>query len=298
MANTARDLENVTQTPPSTPCVKPQKESVGEHAFNWFTYTGVGFLLNLGLSVAITDYFTHGKGKEALRWLSKQTAHGIGSAATVAPTKLENATYGFWKTNALMSGGHIVMAPIKLLEDNKSRVVHWINQKLGVDKPILKDGVEVPLSSLSDEELPPLYQDQPKQSWWNVIKRRAMGLALTSATGTMMGEKLQHKVEDTLTDKLFLPALQKSPSPALQNLASNDTFARYARLVSLDQFFTAITSAVTYLTNGSKKHEEPAQAAPSYNSTSTEAIEKHAKRNSFVDALTQQNTAPSMGMVV
>jgi hypothetical protein len=69
-----------------------------------------------------------------------------------------------------------------------------------------------------------------------------------------MGAKRQHAVEDFLTDKVILPTVRTTP---MQGLASNETFARYARLVSLDQFFTAITSTVTYVTNGARKEAAP-----------------------------------------
>ncbi len=283
----------------SPECEKPPCESKGERVFNYATYTGIGFLLNLGLSVAITDYFTHGKGSTLLRALSKHSANLLHDVSGASAAKLENTTYGFLKTNALQSGGHVVMVPIKLLEDSKRHIVHRINRFLGVDQPILKDGKEVPMAQLKEEELPELFEDQPKQSWWNVILRRATGLVFTTAIGTGLGEERLQKVEHTLTDKMFLPALRKLPSPAVQNLANNDTFARYARLVSLDQFFTLITSTVTYITNGAKKHEKapaPTTIVQSIPPLPLAMSDEASKRASFVEALNRGSPNAEMAV--
>jgi hypothetical protein len=229
-------------------------ESLGEKLFNYLTYGGVGFGINLGLSVIITDYFTHGKGNELLHSWSKKSAGTLHKISGTNIEKAENTAYAFLKTHLLMSGGHVVMVPIKLMEDSKRHIVHRINRMLGVDKPIIQNGKEVPISELAENDLPELYEDQPKQSWGRTVVRRLLAIAATMTVGTLMGKDFQHKVEDSITDKMMLPAMRAIPLKSAQNLAENDRFQRYARLVSLDQFFTVITSAVAYVTNGAKKH--------------------------------------------
>ncbi len=299
---TADTPTNAPVLPLAPSCQKPEKESVGEHIFNYATYGGVGFLLNLGLSVAITDFFTHGKGRGILRALSTHTAKPLAKLIGKEAAEIENTTYGFWKTNALMSGGHLVMWPIKVLEDHKRHIVHRINRFLGIDTPILKNGVAAPIGTLSEDELPALYEDQPYQSWWNIIKRRALGLMMTSALGTALGEGRLQQVEHSIADGILLPAMRNTPLPALQNLAKNDRFIRYTRLVSLDQFFALITSGVTYLTNGAKKHEENAPADPLSAQTLPATIPDRAmqmeiaKRASFVEALNRQSPSAEMAV--
>lgn len=252
--------------------------SLGERMFDYITYGGIGFGLNLGLSVLITDYFTHGNGEKLLQQLTKKSTGAIHGVSGIAPKKLENTVYSFWKTNLLMSGGHVVMIPIKLMEDSKRHMVHRLNLMLGVDQPILKNGEIVPVSSLSEDELPHLSEDQPKQSWLRTAYRRVLGISATMALGTMMGKQRMHDVEDVLTDKLILPSMRATPIKSVQNIAENERFQRYAKLVSLDQFFTVITSGIAYITNGAKKHEggdlPPLEPAPEYmtNSDSTHIL--------------------------
>lgn len=242
--------------------VKKRKRTTGERWFDYLTYGVVGFGVNLGLSVIITDYFTHGKGKEILQYLSKKSAASLHQLSGCDATKIENNTYGFLKTNLLMSGGHIVMIPIKLMEDSKRHIVHRINRLLDIDKPIIKNGVATSISSLSEDELPPLCEEQPKQSWAWTAMRRLIGISATMTVGTLMGKERLQKVEEVVTDNIMLPAIRNVPVSSIQHLAENDRFQRYARLVSLDQFFTVVTSVLAYLTNGAKKHNDKEDSIP------------------------------------
>lgn len=239
----------------------PKEKSTGERLFDWGTYGGIGFGLNLGLSVIISDYFLSGKGMKYLDGFSKGATKLLTKPEAANAKAIEERIFAFSKTNLLLMGGNILMIPVKVLEDNKRRAVYWLNRKLGCQPAIMKDGHEASLSELKDEELPTLYEDSEKQTWGNVVKRRLMGISATLVTGTLLGKDNQAKVEHAIADKMVLPAMESSNVRPIQNLARNDLFQRYTRLVALDQFFTIITSAVTYLTRSKK--DESASAATS-----------------------------------
>ena len=74
------------------------------------------------------------------------------------------------ETLSLLSGGWLLLVPMKYLEDNKRKIVHWLNDKMGVDQTAPNGHKETP------EEIH-IEKEQPHQSWGQVIWRRVQATA-------------------------------------------------------------------------------------------------------------------------
>lgn len=246
-------------------------QSKGEKLFTWGVYSGLNYWFNLASSIVMADYFCNKGGQKYI----EKGANGIANMfAKNNPTR-HAKVFGHSKTAlrtlTLLSGGWALVVPIKLLEDNKRSVVHWLNEKMGVDQTA-PDGHKMTPDEIYIE------QEQPKQSWLNVILRRTLATAAVMGTGHALNELARDR-KATEAFKLSNPESKDDPhggksrvekwvvdtvnkgldGVGATSLTKNKTgiFQRYLSLAALDTIFTKITAVIMYATNGSKKAHMP-----------------------------------------
>lgn len=265
--------------------VKPQM-SKGEKLFNWVTYKGLNYWVNLGLSVVMADIAIHGKGmwSKGLKYsISKTTQHISGALMSLSknPNKeaIERMVYDNTKVGyeslSLLTGGSILLFPLKFLEDNKRKIVHWLNNKMGVDQTA-PDGHEKTPEEIHIEK------EQPKQSVGNLIKRRLIGTVSVVGAGFVLDKlfKQKHMLLDTdpvklgWTEIIYDKKIQggkdyiektafKKINDVVKAISGGEGFkekgqiGRWTKLAILDSMFTVITAVVMYITSGAKKGKMP-----------------------------------------
>lgn len=300
---------------------KPEKQSIGEKIWHEFTYLGVNYGANLAISLVIWDFFVSGRGKPVQHFLDKQFTQGLQSTGMHAD---KAASYG--KTIAEMIfaplGGHLMMIPVKFLEDHARFITHKLNQVF--DSNYKYKDLQATMST-PETDLPPLSDEPSKQTWGQIAMRRGMGWGSVVAAGTALTKLrggryrniLQSETEDFVTWGMKETSKATSTT-ALTSLAENETFKRYLNLAALDAYFTVITSSVTEATkswfskDGDQKKEEPKTLAPLQTPTTlmqpasiashhAPMLQKHddlVARASFVDALNKQGSHSGTEMVV
>ena len=259
--------------PPAQPTshVK-QKASKGEKVFNATVYSALNYWVNLGLSLVVADHFVNKGGKI---WLTKG-AEKIGKMVARDPAALEATTRTAERTLetlSLLSGGWALLWPMKKLEDNKRPIVHWLNDKLGVDQTA-PDGHKETADEIFIEK------EQPKQSWIKIIFRRLLATGAVLGTGQALNVAMRDhaktaeweksasydKTRDpfggkAVTERFIIDNVNKGLKsgyvPNGEKIAENDTFKRYLGLAALDSIFTKITAVVMQVTNGAKKGRMP-----------------------------------------
>lgn len=245
----------------------PPKMSKGEKLYTWSVYSGLNYWLNLASSVVIADYFCNLKGKDVLNKGAEKLGKAIASSKLVGYDKAFKNSQTALKTLTLLSGGWLLIIPIKMLEDNKRPMVHWLNKKLGVDQTG-PDGREMKPDEIYIE------CEQPKQSWLNVIMRRTLATLAVVGTGhavnaafrdrekskTFTGEDDPHGgkavVERFVVDNVN-KVMKSGYVPGGKAFVDNARAQRYLGLAALDTVFTKITAVIMKITNGAKKAQMP-----------------------------------------
>ncbi len=257
---------------------QPQPEakmSKGEKIFDWSVYKGLNYWVNLISSVLIADYFINpeSKGRQNLDKSISRMTQGLTKMGVALKSAHHNSKVGL-ETFALLSGGTLLLVPLKLLEDRKRKSVHWINKKLGVDQTGA-DGKELTPDEIHIEK------EQPKQSWANVIWRRV--LASLAVVGVGLGVDHLGRDEKTIlpeekydlgfakvtydakvlggkeriTNNVFGAIDKATEAISGKKFAPNGRVSRWTKLFILDSVFTAITAGVMWVTNGAKKGKMP-----------------------------------------
>jgi len=243
---------------------KSEDMSKGEKAFDWAVYKGMNFWLNLGISMVITDFFTHGRGKPMFD-------KGVTRASKTLQSTGLNEKGSEWLsrialgTFSLNSGGNLLVIPLKYLEDNKRKVVHWINKNIYKDPQLAPDGhAETP------EEIH-IVEEQPPQSWGHIIWRRVQGFLATTAVGLSLDATFKKKLDvphvnekgHEVTYSYGQDRLAQGIVDAMKNLPMGEQLLsypwvkRYAFYASLDSIYTYITSTIMEKTKGTKHVKTP-----------------------------------------
>lgn len=271
------------------------KMSKGEKVFNWVTYQGLNYWTNLLLSVAAADRFINppdvkrtGKINEFIdgfinrqkldEWVSK-TTKAVANVTKKAGLnidlwKIHKKSNRGWESLMLLTGGTLLLLPLKFLEDNKRKIVHATNKKLGVSQ-VAPDGHEETPEEIHIEK------EQPKQSVGNLIWRRAIGTVTVVSTGIAIDkifeskkQKLDAKTVNLGWEEVHYPVRPKGGQANVEDTVfgwinkvakkmrgkefnKNGIVSRWTRLAILDTFFTAITASVMYVTSGAKKGKMP-----------------------------------------
>ncbi len=286
--------------------------SKGEKVYNWTVYSGINYWVNLISSVAIADYFTNKNGRKHLQKAIDKTAKAVASTGLLGIEKAHHHSRVSLETLSLLSGGWLLLIPMKIMEDNKRSIVHWLNGHLGISQ-CGPDGNQLTPDQIHIEH------EQPKQTWLNVIQRRI--LATLAVVG--VGSAVDHLAADkavkwdrmyTIDGKRYIEPtylhgkeraaqyITKKVNNGLNAITGSNKFGqnssswgqRWLKLAALDTVFTKITAVIMYVTNGSKKvdkHEmpEPAITAASLSPTSlatslvASALEDSPKEKGFTD---------------
>lgn len=249
--------------------------SKGEETFNWATYTGLNYWVNLISSVAIADYFLNPEsGGRAKLNKAVSAVTKIVNKAGLPLKKAHHHSKNILETLTLLSGGLLLLIPLKLMEDNKRPIVHKLNKKLGIEQKT-SDGREETPDEIHIEK------EQPPQSWGRVIWRRL--LATISVITVGMGldhfardknQKLPSEPHDLgwakvthdekvlggqkrITDKVFNVLDHGAKVFRGKHFAPNGIVSRWTKLAILDSVFTVITAVVMKVTSRAKKAKMP-----------------------------------------
>jgi|GEM_PF-3306757 len=261
------------------PLLEPT-QSKGEKVFNWSVYSGLNYWVNLGISIVVADIFTAGKGRKPLDWMIGKTAKGIASTKVMSLEKAHHNSRVGLETLTLLTGGWALLVPMKWLEDRKRPIVHWLNEKMGVDQTA-PDGHKQTAEEIYIKE------EQPKQSWGNVIKRRLIASAAVMGTGMVLDHALADKKQlrsseypidpydpnseiikreghlggkerttdfvANLVNKGYGKIVGKDP----KDIDRNHIAQRYLNLAVLDTIFTKLTAIIMHKTNGAGVGQAP-----------------------------------------
>jgi hypothetical protein len=242
------------------------KQSKGEKIYDWAVYSGINYWLNLAMSVVITDIFVNRKGRKAIEWGASTMAKGF-SKTGIAFDKAHHHSKTALETFMLLSGGNILLIPLKIMEDRKRPIVHWINKKMGVDQTA-PDGHELTPDEIYIEK------EQPQQSWPRVIGRRILGWIAVVTTGSLLNGALRDRSKPmpqqgqpdinggkNRTTKYVMGHANKLFNsgyfPGGKWLANNKYAQAYMGFTVLDLVFTKITAVIMHLTNGAGRKKMP-----------------------------------------
>ena len=262
-------------------CKDSQKPSMseGEKKFETIAYTGLNYWVNLISSIFMADYMLRSgtKGREFLDALIKKSAIGL-SKTQIIPLK---SAFEYSKTaietgTLLLGGTIVVMPPLKWLEDNKRKVVHWLNDKLGVDQTA-PDGHKETADEIHIEK------EQPPQSWGRVLLRRLYCILTVMGSGIVINKLFKDKnnFNDPITYKVgnYEIPFDRTPVGGKQHItekvfgwidkakehltgskfAKNGWTSRLTQLLILDSVFTYVTKIVMYITAGAEKAKMPSE---------------------------------------
>jgi hypothetical protein len=294
--------------------------SKGEKAFDDIAYKHINGTVNLVSSIAIADIFVNGKGRKGLDKAINATAKALHNSGVKSIKTAHHHSKIGWETFTLTSGGLILLAPLKWMEDNKRPIVHWLNKKMGV-KQTTPDGKEKTPDEIYIEK------EQPPQSWGNVIGRRILATATVIGAGLGLnhfardkknilppktydlGEGLKVTYEarpnggkDRVTDLVFDKIDNFSERLRGKKFVKDGVVSRWTKFAILDSVFTVITAVVMKVTNGAKKVKLPNEIDDSndppghYKYPNKIEYDKPARKNfSFAEKVVRRETMPLPG---
>jgi hypothetical protein len=261
--------------------------SDGEKLFDRVTYTGIGLGVNEASSLWITDQFMHGKNllskapeplKKLGEWFSKsgyeRAGDSLGKALKLAdkPQALEGIeTQSMRGRNSLLmltllSGGTLLLLPMKKLEDNKRIWVERANHFLDKIRGSKLTTEEV---AARDEKVEQDIVCSPRQSWSSFMWARLAAVSASVLTGTfLVGPKRNQEIMNR-SEHLFTGSVMQGEKSKRN---------RYASLIGVETYSCAISSFVLELVSkfsakrGASAHDPEMckSATPVANATSGE----------------------------
>lgn len=274
-----------------------RKKTGGEVVFDRTVYTGIGFFLNEGLSLYLADEFRAGWGKPGFEWLADKASRFFKDATKNNKFyTARQSAYNSLTTLALLTGGTLFVAPMKLLEDHKD---HWVRQANHLLDKLNAKHLSEEQRQKRDAEVSEVIACEPKQSWGTLVFGRLLAVATTLSFGTfVMGPHRNGKVEaftenhGVLLGKKFHAATGGDPRSLIGKIVNSERFPRYNRLLGIETIYTAISSIVLEISSkflASKKPlvknpelcEASNEVAPAItdNSSQTEKISKYSAPN-------------------
>jgi len=221
----------------------PTEESAGEKFFNQLTYTGIGYFLNLGVSVVLWDFLMDGRGRAVYKNVSK----GLNAGFKAVGIKEGSALAGtITKMSFSPLGGHFTMIPLKISEDHARYITHKANCYL--DKNYQYKDLQASWNT-PEEYLPPMMDEPTEATWGQTAIRRGIGWATVTAAGTGLAKIGLEKPLENGTLRAFNKGIDLTGNQGLKRLSQKPLVSRYIKLTALDSYFTVITAAVTYMTN-------------------------------------------------
>lgn len=256
-----------------------QEMSKGERWYNWIVYSGINYWVNLVSSVAMADVLIFGKGRKPMDWAIGKVAKGLEASGMMKLKSAYHNSKTTLETLTLLSGGTLLLVPMKILEDHKRSVVHWLNDKLGVDQTAPDGHKQTP-----DEIF--IECEQPKQSWWTAIKRRVYAIATVAAVGQVIEHTMANKGKilpghsydlnpydatagkvafdghhqggkDRATESIMSWVNKGAEMVGVAKPVQTPWVQRWLGLAALDTFFTKVSAVVMKVTNGAKQAKAP-----------------------------------------
>jgi hypothetical protein len=244
----ATDQSETTSKPPAA----QRQQSAGEVAFNRIAYTGIGFGVNEVSSLWITDQFMHGKNlfekssgalKRAGSWFSKEGFDGASkwlAKAFKVTDKLKNGKIITAQARAgngllmvtLLSGGTLLLLPMKWLEDHK---VYWVKKANHTIDWMRGNKLSAEDVAKRDDEVEQTIACSPRQSWPSMLLGRVIACASSVGTGTfLIGPENNKKIMD-MSEKALAGSVQTG---------EKSRWNRYASLIGVETYSCAISSIV------------------------------------------------------
>lgn len=260
--------ETPTSTQPASPqdkapdSVLPEeaqhkrKKTPGERIFDRTVYTGIGFGVNEASSMVITNQFMLGKNlfekmpalKKVGAWFSEEGYKKVGgwlaktlklAQKVTKDGKIETPQARGENTLlmiTLISGGTLLIWPMKWLEDHKIGLVKKANHL--VDKfrgnTLSPEGVRA-----RDAEVEQHIACQPRQSWPSFLAARTVAVLSSIGVGSFVVGAQRNKEWMNASERMFtgtvLPEGTKTPAHGVRN---------YARLLSVETYSCLISSVV------------------------------------------------------
>lgn len=217
-----------------------RKRSGGEIMFDRVVYTGIGFGVNEISSLWITDQFMHGKPKS---WLGGKPFSKDGfEAATkwIAKTfKMPHAKAGNTLLMAtLLSGGTLLVLPMRYLEENK---IAWSRRANHFLDGIKGEKMTPEQTALRDAEVEEAIACSPQQNWKSLLVGRTIAMFSSWATGTFLIKPEGNKRIMDFSEKHITNAAK---AVGFDKIEKNETFKRYARLIGIETYSCALSSIV------------------------------------------------------
>lgn len=221
-----------------------RKKSAGEILFDRTVYTGIGFGVNEVSSLVITDQFLHGKNivgkwfsKEgfdaASGWLAKtfKVKDGIDKSGKKVTGAAKAGNMLLMVT--LLSGGTLLILPMKWLEDHKNYWVKKANHLIDGWRGNQMSAEEV---AARDAQVEQDIACSPRQSWPSMLLGRVIACCSSVATGTfLVGKKNNDRLMDW-SEKTFAGSIQPE--------GKKNFWHRQAGLLSVETYSCAISSIV------------------------------------------------------
>lgn len=240
---------------------KKRKTTIGEKIFDWSVYGGIGWVANATLSVFITLLIQNNILQGDKKYGEKVNKKAEDLYAKVGPfretkpdgsVQLNKAGHFALDISLLTSGGHLLMVPIKFLEDNKRKIVGALNKKFG--KPEDCEAIEECDKALADE---------PKQTWKSVLSGRFIGLVPIAILASTCEKPLTWVFRTAAapfqalfgTDQAYGKFRKDEGFKAyIQPLTADDKKARSLKAKTIDLLVTdftlsAIVAAVLYISS-------------------------------------------------
>jgi hypothetical protein len=235
---------------------KERTPTDGEVLVERALYTGVGFGVNEASSLWITDQFMYGKNllervpllNKLGKWFSKEGFEHV-SEAIAKTFKLADKVAHDGKIitakarggnallmTTLLSGGTLLILPMKWMEDHKTDLVkkanHWLDGFK--NKNMSAEQVEA-----RDNEVEQAIACSPRQSWPSLLMGRVVAMASSVASGTLLMGPARNEALMNWSEKTLTGSLQAENARTASH--------RYARLLSVETYSCAISSIVLEL---------------------------------------------------
>lgn len=242
------------------------EKTKGEKIYDFNNYFTVGSVINLALSVAITEHFMHGKGKPTYEAVGKHLTKFF-SNFTHNAAAAETISHITTKYSLLTTGGSALMLPMLWAENNKSKLTYLANRQfapetIATDDPNKDTAASTILSSKFDEnQLPQPVEEQTKHGVINGTWRRLLSVALVIGWGNLLSRT---PAGEAVFEKAGLKGLKEAESLPLAGdvikkfnhvVETNPKANRWTRWTITDIVNTAITTGSIWLTRGGGKSE-------------------------------------------
>lgn len=234
--------------------VTPAKRSYGEKVFDWIVYGGIGFALNATISTIVA----HRAAYYPESWLHKtsQKFTGFLHKNVFVPMEnkglVKNADWHahFWNdVSFLSSGGWLLLAPMKWMEDAKSSIVRSLDKYFGT----------TPETSEQQAAYDKHLDNQPQQSYFSLVTGRLGGITMVylAALPIMKFTPLGNWTKD---------AVNATVGNSLKRFRKPDELGHY---IGFEIILSAVSTAVLYAvskvtawTQYAMTHKLPADAGP------------------------------------